>query len=58
MQHIIELLIVLLGIGMAPALYYRFPKIPAMNHYQRGVDEERYPSSFRPETKRRIFRFF
>lgn len=28
MQHIIELLIVLLGIGMTPLLYYRFPKIP------------------------------
>ena len=28
MQHIIELLIVLLGIGATPLLYYRFPKIP------------------------------
>ncbi|WP_313125268.1 glycosyltransferase [Proteiniclasticum ruminis] len=36
MQHIIELLIVLLGIGMAPALYYRFPKIPGNEPLSEG----------------------
>lgn len=39
MQHIIELLIVLLGIGVTPLLYYRFPKIP--KHIEPPDDKKR-----------------